>query len=63
MENTDDTMEPGGLQSVKLQRVGHDWVTEHTAHTGGDVSLIHAIIIYFKGQINVFWQDIKFSPL
>ena len=24
------TEEPGGLQSVGSQRVGHDWVTEHT---------------------------------
>ena len=23
------TEQPGGLQSVKLQRVGHDWVTKH----------------------------------
>ena len=24
------TEKPGGLQSVGSQRVGHDWVTEHT---------------------------------
>ena len=24
------TEEPGELQSMELQRVGHDWVTEHT---------------------------------
>ena len=24
------TGEPGGLQSIGLQRVGHNWVTEHT---------------------------------
>ena len=24
------TQEPGGLQSMGLQRVGHDWVTKHT---------------------------------
>ena len=23
------TVEPGGLQSMELQRIGHDWVTEH----------------------------------
>ena len=22
--------EPGGLQSMELQRVGHEWVTEHS---------------------------------
>ena len=26
------TEEPGGLQSMGLQRAGHNWVTEHTAH-------------------------------
>ena len=26
------TKEPGGLQSVGLRRVGHDWATEHTEH-------------------------------
>ena len=24
--------EPGGLHSNKLQRIGHDWETKHTAH-------------------------------
>ena len=24
--------EPGGLQSLGLQRAGHDWLTEHTVH-------------------------------
>ena len=26
------TEEPGWLQSLGLQRIGHDWVTKHTAH-------------------------------
>ena len=26
------TEEPGGLQSMGLQRVRHDWATQHTAH-------------------------------
>ena len=26
------TEEPGVLQSMSLQRVGHDWATKHTAH-------------------------------
>ena len=26
------TEEPGGLQSMGSQRIGHDWATEHTAH-------------------------------
>ena len=24
------TEEPGGLQSIRLQRVGHDWATKHS---------------------------------
>ena len=27
--------EPGGLQSMALQRVGHDRITEHTQQTSG----------------------------
>ena len=30
------TEEPGRLQSMGLQRVGHDLVTEHTQHSGDD---------------------------
>ena len=30
------TEEPGGLQSVELQKVGHNWVTEHTPQVGGE---------------------------
>ena len=26
---TPTTVEPGGLQSVGSQRIGHDWVTKH----------------------------------
>ena len=26
------TEEPGGLQSIGLQRVGHDWTAKHTVH-------------------------------
>ena len=26
------TEEPGGLQSMGLQRVGHDWMTKHSTH-------------------------------
>ena len=26
------TEEPGGLESMKLQRVEHDWATKHSAH-------------------------------
>ena len=33
------TEEPGGLQSMGSQRVGHDWSTEHTTHTQVTTSL------------------------
>jgi len=28
------TEEPGGLQFMGLQRVGHDWVTKHSTYKG-----------------------------
>ena len=31
------TEEPGGLQSMKMQRVGHDWVTEHAQAKNKDI--------------------------
>ena len=37
------TEEPGGLQSIGLQRVGHDLVTEHTH-----------IFVYIYGYIYIF---------
>ena len=27
------TEEPGGLESMQLQRVEHDWATKHSTHT------------------------------
>ena len=30
------TEEPGGLQTMGLQRTGHDWVHSRKAHTPGD---------------------------
>ena len=46
------TEEPGGLQSVGSQRVGHNWVTTHThththTHTPTSHRLWNFIIIYF----------------
>ena len=35
------TEEPGGLQSMWLQRVGHDWDFTFTSQTGGQQDLIH----------------------
>ena len=33
------TEEPGGLQSMGLQRVGHDWVTKQTQHSSNWVRI------------------------
>ena len=30
------TEEPGGLQSMKLQKAGHDWVTKHASELLND---------------------------
>ena len=38
------TEEPGGLQSVGLQRVGHDLVAGHVCKTGSDNKTITSII-------------------
>ena len=37
LENSMDR-EPGGLQSMGSQRVGQDWVTEHTYHIPMEVA-------------------------
>ena len=34
--------EPGGLHSIGLQRVRHDWVTEHTLYTDCDPKSVAA---------------------
>ena len=41
------TEEPGGLQSMGLQRVGHDWAAEHT-HTSHFISSKTFIFIHFS---------------
>ena len=33
--------EPGGLQPMELQRVGHDWETKHTTQ-----QYVHSILMY-----------------
>ena len=45
------TEEPGGLQSMGLQRVGHNW-----AHSSGDVSLLHFTHCLPANNVNLsFW--------
>ena len=44
------TEEPGGLQSMRSQRVGHDWKTEHTnAHISG---------VYMPVPISRWWLEL-----
>ena len=38
------TEEPGGLQSIWLQRVGFNWATEHTRIENADLICSHAFI-------------------
>ena len=43
------TEEPGGLQSMGSQRVGHDWTTNTTLRQGRELSLE-----YSRCQVEVF---------
>ena len=48
------TEEPGGLQFMGLQRVGHDWVTEHTkGHNCGLIFLFQGMGVEGGGG----WKD------
>ena len=49
------TEEPGGLQSMGLWRVGHDWVTKHTAHT------VKGFHVVNEAEIDVFLEFPCFS--
>ena len=45
------TEDSGGLRSMESQRVGHNWVTEHTTRTGPFLeSLFHSILFQNKGK-------------
>ena len=46
------TEEPGGLQSMGLQRVGHDWVTKHSTaqHCYSNITWLLQGKIFFKIQ-------------
>ena len=43
------TEDPGGLQSVGSQRVGHDWVTKHK-------ELLHSVFT-FPETYSLMWAD------
>ena len=72
------TEEPGALQSMGSQRVGHDWATSHTWHTlcflpGGSDSKESAfsaedpILIprlgRSPGEVVFFWRTLRYSCL
>ena len=54
--------EPNGLQSIGLQRVGHNWATEHeymflSKHLGVEwLSLIIGVHISFKENVKLFFK-------
>ena len=51
LENPMDTEEPGGLQSMGSQRVGHDWVTSHThTHTHTHTRVIIPSFCHMRKQ-------------
>ena len=57
------TEEPGGLQSLKSQRVRHDWVTNTSGvpHTGSVYiyiciyTYIHASVYTLDCHVNIIW--------
>ena len=56
------TEESGGLQSMGSQRVGHDWVTEHT-HTHTHMPVLEAQSVLSKGTYPSFLQSISLLVL
>ena len=56
------TEEPGGLQSIGLQRVRHDWVTEHT-HTQALSVYIYIICrqAWWYFQVHLYHLNFVFS--
>ena len=46
------TEEPGGLQSMRLQRMGHDWATEHICKPNSKEK-INIIRLQFKNYISI----------
>ena len=60
------TEEPGGLQSMGLQRVGHDWVTNTHTHTHTHTHtefLCFYLLCYLSLLAFLTWTTIKTSTL
>ena len=45
------TEEPGGLQSMGLQRVGHDWVTKHSTQSSKVKQIKLEMLVNWKMQV------------
>ena len=55
LENCRDREEPGGLQSMRSQRVGHDWVTKTHTH-----SILLALLAWLNAKTLHFpWQNLS----
>ena len=44
---------PGGLQSMELQRVGHDWATKHTRTNLVNPHFLEMWIFWWPGSLNL----------
>ena len=51
------TEEPGGLQSIRLQRVGHDW--SKLAHIASNTSKTNkkTFLVYFGADPKITWEE------
>ena len=47
------TEEPGGLQSMGLQRVGHDWATDPTSTMITNSMYLHTTLFHLYGKADL----------
>ena len=60
------TEEPGGLQSIKSQRVGHNWAIKHAAHTRCvfmSFNLYHCWYTWFLNETLKYLESSKATGL
>ena len=56
--------EPGRLQSMGLQRVGHDWATKHTTHTHiyhTPLRIWYKLILPEKGHTQIMYKIFPYN--
>ena len=51
------TEEPGGLQSTRLQRVGHEWVTNTHTHPLTNIALSHPVPSPWQPPFYCFYES------